>query len=711
MPYPASSYPEGVDLTIIAGNQLHQVINGEANEVVSTTSGDIPSVRKALADSMMFKVPINWVQGEVTTDPLETRLYNGQPYWAPEATLANPVTLGTSPVATTDWLLAPQGYRNEYNLGKYQAGILISDSQEYVVYNGKSYFATNPPYTTTSITPDNDGSMFEGGYLTSQQLSIYTDIVYKASGGNSAVENMIANATIGESLICENGSRFKRISDSSGGIDDFKALGVLFAEDFGVAPSPIDSSNAFKAWSDKAFSDGCTQQINTRDLFFSDGVELDGGGSATNVIGQYNIKGNFNITLGDNATKTALSFSYVYFVKHDKIIVDGNKSNQTVTTISGINYWWVDTLVCESGTRADNCYQHGIHMFKLKNLTWAAGGGSNNGGVDGATVSSGIYAHAVGSGTIRDAICRSNNPSTTQPGEKDGNGIHLSQNASDDAFWNQSDFKKLTISGCNLVLNGRRGLKIQRANVVAFGNDSNNNNSANIFIGTSDLTTDNVHIYANEIGSTGDPTQNTISTDAAITNLHIHSNTFKGSPPGNAIDIASTVDGMRMHSNIEKWSGGFPDRYVIRSGAIDVEIHTDEQVNDASGGGVNRIYPSELAEITPGRISEPTAVIPVNPVNGVITIPSKYKNMAVAISVPTGTTEINTILGGYDGMVVSFRSLSSTGDSVIKSRIDNIYLNNNTDMSLTYPFDSLVLECKDFGGRLVWTEQTRADNF
>lgn len=167
MPYPASSYPEGVDLTIIAGNQLHQVINGEANEVVSTTSGDIPSVRKALADSMMFKVPVEWVQGEVTTDPLETRLYNGQPYWAPEATLANPITLGVSPVATTDWLLAPQGYRNDYNLGKYQAGILISDSLEYVVYNGESYFATNPPYTTTATTPDNDtGNLFVGGYLT-----------------------------------------------------------------------------------------------------------------------------------------------------------------------------------------------------------------------------------------------------------------------------------------------------------------------------------------------------------------------------------------------------------------------------------------------------------------------------------------------------------------------------------------------------------------
>lgn len=544
-----------------------------------------------------------------------------------------------------------------------------------------------------------------------KDASNYTDIVYKASGGNSSVDSMIASAEVGENCTCEHGSRFKRISSVNGSIDDFDAFGVLFAEDFGVKPSPSDSSVSFKLWSDKAFSDGCTQQINTKELFFSDGVQLNGGGSASNVVGQYNIKGDFNIDLGGNATRTALSFNYAFFVRHDKITVNGNKLNQTVTTINGLSYYWIDTLVCEAGTRADNCYQHGIQIFKVKNLTWSLGGGSNNGGVDSSTVSSGIYAHAVGSGTIKDAICRSNNPSTTQPGDKDGNGIHLSQNASDDAFWSQSDFKKLTISGCNLVLNGRRGLKIQRANVVAFGNDANNNNSANIFIGTNDVTSDNVHIYSNDIGSIGDPTQSTISTDAVVTNLHIHSNTFKGAPPGNAIDIASTVNGLRMHSNIEKWSGGFPDRYVVRNGALNIEISTDEKVNDASGGGLKRIYPSELAEITPGRISEPDSVIPVNPTGGVLSVPSKYKNTSIAISVPTGTTEINTISGGYDGMIVSLRSLSATGDVVIKSRVDNIYLDGNSDMSLSYPFDSLVIECKDFGGNLVWTEQTRADNF
>lgn len=564
---------------------------------------------------------------------------------------------------------------------------------------------------TIPADPSSDNGWALVNALTSESLSVYTDIVYKASGNNSAVENMIANAGVGESCTCVHGSRFKRVSSLNGNIDDFEAFGVLFAEDFGVKPFPSDSSDSFKLWSDKAFSDGCTQQINTRNLFFSDGVELNGGGSTSNVIGQYNIKGDFSVTLGDNATRTALSFRYVFFVRHDKIIVDGNKLNQTVTTINGLSYYWIDTLVSESGARADNCYQHGIQLFKVKNLTWSLGGGSNNGGIDGTTVSSGIYAHAVGSGTIKDAICRNNNPSATQPGDKDGNGIHLSQNASDDAFWSQSDFKKLTISGCNLVLNGRRGLKIQRANVVAFGNDANNNNSANIFIGTNDLTTDNVHVYASDIGSSGDPTTNSISTAAVITNLHVHSNTFKGAPTGNAVDIAGTVNGLRMHSNIEKWSGGFADRYVIRSGALDIELHTNAKVNDASGGGVNRIYPSELSEITPGRISEPTAVIGVNPVGGVLTIPSKYKNMAVAISVPSGTTDINTISGGYDGMVVSLRSLSATGDVVIKSRTDNIYLDNNTDMVLTYPFDSLVVECKSFGGSLVWTEQTRADNF
>ncbi len=51
-------------------------------------------------------------------------------------------------------------------------------------------------------------------------LSQYTDLVYKDSGGNSAVENMIASAPVG--AICQaNATVYKRDSISSGDISDF----------------------------------------------------------------------------------------------------------------------------------------------------------------------------------------------------------------------------------------------------------------------------------------------------------------------------------------------------------------------------------------------------------------------------------------------------------------------------------------------------------
>ena len=76
--YPATSYADGVDLTITSGNQLHEVINGGATTEVTTESGMVPSVRKAIADSLLFKPTIAWDEGSAETDPLQPRSYNGQ---------------------------------------------------------------------------------------------------------------------------------------------------------------------------------------------------------------------------------------------------------------------------------------------------------------------------------------------------------------------------------------------------------------------------------------------------------------------------------------------------------------------------------------------------------------------------------------------------------------------------------------------------------
>ncbi len=52
------------------------------------------------------------------------------------------------------------------NKGPYASGIALESKFEFITYNGESYFATNPPYTTTATTPDADGNLFAGGYTT-----------------------------------------------------------------------------------------------------------------------------------------------------------------------------------------------------------------------------------------------------------------------------------------------------------------------------------------------------------------------------------------------------------------------------------------------------------------------------------------------------------------------------------------------------------------
>ena len=119
------------------------------------------------------------------------------------------------------------------NKGPYSAGISLDSKFEYITYNGESYFAANPPYTTTATTPDADGNLFVGGYVNESQassisetvleqnISTYTNIAYSASGGNSAIENMIAGvpipAKIGDS--CSTGGTNWKVKSSSSIID------------------------------------------------------------------------------------------------------------------------------------------------------------------------------------------------------------------------------------------------------------------------------------------------------------------------------------------------------------------------------------------------------------------------------------------------------------------------------------------------------------
>lgn len=130
----------------------------------------------------------------------------------------------------------------------------------------------------TSVDPVGDNNNWrETSGVTPSSIPNYTDIVYKASGGNSAVENMISGnpitAKIGD--ICVTGlTRWKRVSVASGNISDFENIGYEFSED-GVTQPQIEQvlSSRYK----RALISS-PQTIDVSELYIPDRSEIVGFG-------------------------------------------------------------------------------------------------------------------------------------------------------------------------------------------------------------------------------------------------------------------------------------------------------------------------------------------------------------------------------------------------------------------------------------------------
>lgn len=138
--YPATTFTQAVELTIFASNQLHDVINGDALTTVETENGDIPTLRKALVDNFYFKTPISWVEGESSTVFNQLYYFDGTPatsgwYYAPQATLDNPIAMGSTPLDDDNWRL-------------YQTAIQSIPAQVYPWYTEitEALESVSPPY-------------------------------------------------------------------------------------------------------------------------------------------------------------------------------------------------------------------------------------------------------------------------------------------------------------------------------------------------------------------------------------------------------------------------------------------------------------------------------------------------------------------------------------------------------------------------------------
>lgn len=146
--YPATNETEATELLISASNQVHDIVNGGALATVTTDSGEIPSVRKALADTFLFLDPLPWDQGVSESAFNRLRMFNANLYWAPSATTVQPVIMGATPEGDPNWFLAPVT-NTKYNdlpvkipvVPYGQGTIVISPvtSQEYPLNQGVVY--------------------------------------------------------------------------------------------------------------------------------------------------------------------------------------------------------------------------------------------------------------------------------------------------------------------------------------------------------------------------------------------------------------------------------------------------------------------------------------------------------------------------------------------------------------------------------------------
>lgn len=101
----ALTYNEAVEQTIVAGEQLHQIVNGlGTTDIIVEDGSAIPSVRKALIDNFYFKDPVNWVAGQTEVVFNQLRKFTDGSWWyAPSATATNPVSMGITPIGDPLW--------------------------------------------------------------------------------------------------------------------------------------------------------------------------------------------------------------------------------------------------------------------------------------------------------------------------------------------------------------------------------------------------------------------------------------------------------------------------------------------------------------------------------------------------------------------------------------------------------------------------------
>ncbi|MGL5014998.1 MAG: GDSL-type esterase/lipase family protein, partial [Bacteroidales bacterium] len=206
----ALTYQAAIEQTITAGEQIHQIVNGTATTEVTVEDGSkVPSIRKALLDNFYFKDPIAWQAGQTEVVFNQLRKFTDGSWWyAPSATVGNPISMGSTPVGNPLWKiydfdaigrLEPRidealirSYDEAgYNLatGSFEKGGTLNTSTDVLLYesNGKAYLWTgalpksvppaSSPYTTGGVSPTGSWEDVSSNSLKGNLAVVDSDVI------------------------------------------------------------------------------------------------------------------------------------------------------------------------------------------------------------------------------------------------------------------------------------------------------------------------------------------------------------------------------------------------------------------------------------------------------------------------------------------------------------------------------------------------------
>ena len=198
--YPADTFQEATEIAIEASNQLHGVINGDANAEVTVEDGSkIPSVRKAMVDSLYFKPPIAWAQGEYEDTYNQLREFvdgDVRTWWfAKGATVSTPVLMTTNPATDPNWTLwsavtlNAATYETQKRLaaeaglnmvGSFLLGATVTTTDDVVFYetDGKYYGwgGTLPKTVPAGSTPATSGGVGAGAWVDRTDVTLRSEL-------------------------------------------------------------------------------------------------------------------------------------------------------------------------------------------------------------------------------------------------------------------------------------------------------------------------------------------------------------------------------------------------------------------------------------------------------------------------------------------------------------------------------------------------------